>query len=347
LKLSYNQITGEIPESIRLLYKLEVLSLQWNSLEGNVTEAHLSNFSKLHYLSLSHNSLSLNFVSSWVPPFQLSYLALASCKLGPNFPSWLQTQNSLMWLDISDNGLNDFIPKWFWKKLQTMYELNICHNNLIGSIPNLQLKLAYRPSINLNSNKFEGKVPLFLLQASELLLSGNKFSDLFSFLCGNVKAENMATLDLSDNQINGELPDCWKSVNRLLFLDLSNNLLSGTQLQTSSTDTSNIDLSCNNFTGEIPKEIMYMHRLVSLNLSRNNLSGEIPSEIGNLKTLDSLDLSRNHLSGKIPPTLSNIDRLAMLDLSNNHLSGRIPWGRQLQTFDASSFEGNVDLWETA
>ncbi|XP_027924871.1 receptor-like protein EIX2 [Vigna unguiculata] len=90
--------------------------------------------------------------------------------------------------------------------------------------------------------------------------------------------------------------------------------------------------------GEIPKEIMYMRRLVSLNLSRNNLSGEIPSEIGNLKTLDSLDLSRNHLSGKIPPTLSNIDRLAMLDLSNNHLSGRIPWGRQLQTFDASSFQ---------
>ncbi|XP_017438204.1 receptor-like protein EIX2 [Vigna angularis] len=468
------------------------------SLEGNVTEAHLSNFSKLHhYLSLSHNSLSLNFVSSWVPPFQISYLGLASCKLGPNFPSWLQTQNSLMWLDISDNGLNDFIPKWFWKKLQTVYEFNICHNNFIGSIPNLQLKLPYRPSINLNSNRFEGKIPLFLLQASELLLSGNKFSDLFSFLCGNVTAASMATLDLSDNQIKEQFSDCWKSVNRLLFLDLSNNQLSGkipnsmgtlvklealvlrnnslmgelpsslkksknlimldvsenilsgpipswvgesmqqliilimrgnhfsgnlplhicylkhiqlldlsqnkfsegiptclnnftalSEKSINKTETQSrvhwynttyseiysfysgtyyalhvtwtwkgverifkhpelllqsIDLSCNKLTGEMPKEITYMVGLVSLNLSRNHLSGEIPSGIGNLSSLDFLDLSRNHLSGKIPSTLSNIDRLAMLDLSNNHLSGRIPWGRQLQTFDVSSFEGNVDL----
>jgi len=87
-----------------------------------------------------------------------------------------------------------------------------------------------------------------------------------------------------------------------------------------------IDLSCNNLTGEVPKEITYLMGLVSLNLSKNNLSGQIRWEIGNLSSLDSLDLSRNHFSGKIPSTLSNIDRLAMLDLSNNNLIGRIPWG---------------------
>jgi len=104
-----------------------------------------------------------------------------------------------------------------------------------------------------------------------------------------------------------------------------------------------IDLSCNNLTGEMPKAITSMLGLVSLNLSRNNLSGEIVWKIGNLSSLKSLDLSRNHLSRKIPSTLSNIDRLAELDLSNNYLSGRIPWGRQLRTFNASSFEENSDL----
>jgi len=494
LNISYNQITGKIPESIRLLSELEILSLAENSLEGDVTESHLSNLSKLFYLDLSYNSLSLKFDSKWVPAFQLNYLRLASCKLGPNFPSWIQTQNSLIHLDISDNELNDLVPKWIWNKLQIMYTLNMSHNNLIGSIPNMKLKLPFRPSIILNSNKFEGKVPLFLLDASELLLSENKFSDFF---CGNNAAANLATLDLSYNQIKGKLPDCWKFVDRLLFLDLSSNELSGKipnsmgtlvklealvlrnnslmgELPSSLKNCKNlimldvsenmlsgpipswvgesmpqliilimrgnhfsgnlpfhicylkriqlldlsrnklseaipaclnnltalsgksinrvetesrvhwynstyseiynffsasyytlhitwtwkgversfrhpelilqsIDLSCNNLTGEMPKEIMYMLGLVSLNLSRNNLSGEIPSDIGNLSLLDSLDLSRNHLSGKIPPTLSNIDRLSVLDLSNNHLIGKIPWGRQLQTFDASSFEGNLDL----
>jgi len=142
LNLSYNQITGRIPESIRLVSQLEILSLQGNSLEGDVTESHLSNFSKLIFLDLLHNSLS-KFGSSWVPPFQLTLLFLASCKVGPSFPSWIQTQISLIELHISDNGLNDFVPEWFWNKLQILYILNMAHNNLIGLIPNMQLKLPF------------------------------------------------------------------------------------------------------------------------------------------------------------------------------------------------------------
>ncbi|PNX57822.1 receptor protein kinase-like protein, partial [Trifolium pratense] len=83
--------------------------------------------------------------------------------------------------------------------------------------------------------------------------------------------------------------------------------------------------------------------LVSLNLSSNNLSGEITSKIGRLASLDSLDLSRNYFFGPIPPSLAHIDRLSMLNLSYNNLSGRIPIGTQLQSFEASSYEGNVDL----
>ena len=104
-----------------------------------------------------------------------------------------------------------------------------------------------------------------------------------------------------------------------------------------------IDLSCNNLTGEIPKEITYLLGLVSLNLSRNNLSGEIPSEIGNISSLESLDLSRNHLYGRIPSSLSEMDFLQKLDLSHNSLYGRIPLGRHMDTFDASCFEGNILL----
>ncbi|KAK7364432.1 hypothetical protein VNO80_13086 [Phaseolus coccineus] len=104
-----------------------------------------------------------------------------------------------------------------------------------------------------------------------------------------------------------------------------------------------IDLSSNDLTGEVPKQVGYLLGLISLNLSRNNFHGEIPSGIGNLNSLEFLDLSRNNFSGNIPSTLSNIDSLGVLDLSNNNLSGRIPPGRHFETFDASCFEGNIGL----
>ena len=62
-----------------------------------------------------------------------------------------------------------------------------------------------------------------------------------------------------------------------------------------------------------------------------------------LQSLDALDLSKNQLSGGIPSSLAHIDRLSVLDLSNNNLSGKIPTSPQLDTFNASSYEGNAPL----
>ena len=54
-----------------------------------------------------------------------------------------------------------------------------------------------------------------------------------------------------------------------------------------------IDLSSNNLTGHIPREIVELVGLVSLNLSRNCLTGQITSEIDMLQSLDFLNLSKN------------------------------------------------------
>ncbi|KAL2334883.1 hypothetical protein Fmac_016096 [Flemingia macrophylla] len=324
LDLDKNQITGKIPKSIGLLSELKTLQLDENYLEGEVTESHLSNFSKLEYLFLSNNLLSLKFDHSWIPPFQLRSLGAASCELGPSFPSsWLQSQSSLSYLDISKNGLNDFVPEWIWNNFQFMYWLDMSYNNLIGEIADVPLKISTRPSINLALNQFEGKIPSFMLQASELFLTGNKFSDFFSFLCEQSTAANMATLDLSYNHLKGQLPDCWKSVTQLLFLDLSNNKLSGKIPLSMGTlfKLEALVLGNNSLMGELPSTLKNCHNLFMLDVGENMLSGPIPSWVGeNMQQLIILIMRGNHFSGPIPTQLCYLRRIQLLDLSKNKLS---------------------------
>ncbi|XP_052723823.1 receptor-like protein EIX2 [Vigna angularis] len=321
--------------------------LDGNCLEGDVTESHLSKFSKLRFLSLSDNSLSLKIDPNWVPPFQIIYLGLRSCKLGPSFPSWLQTQRSLVSLDISDNRLKGSVPKLFWDNLQNVEYLNMSQNNLTGAIPNnISFKLFNRPSIFLNSNNFEGKIPQFLLQIPVSMGSLVKLN----------------VLVLRNNNLTGELASTLKNYSNLIMLDVAENMFYGpipSWIGESMQQLIILSMRGNHFSGHLPIQLCYLKHIQLLDLSRNMLSKGIPScveqvfknpelqlkiiDISSNNLSESIDLSRNHFSGKIPSSLSEIDDLGKLDLSQNSLSGRIPWGRHFETFDGSSFEGNIDL----
>ncbi|KAJ4750627.1 Receptor-like protein 12 [Rhynchospora pubera] len=104
-----------------------------------------------------------------------------------------------------------------------------------------------------------------------------------------------------------------------------------------------LDLSSNNLSGDIPEQIISLCAVISLNLSRNHLNGEISKNIGEMQSLTSLDFSFNELDGPIPESLSNLTALSHLNLSYNNFSGEVPTGRQLYTFDSSSYVGNVYL----
>ena len=104
-----------------------------------------------------------------------------------------------------------------------------------------------------------------------------------------------------------------------------------------------VDLSSNNFTGEIPEIMGNLTGLQTLNLSNNHLTGGIPLSLANLIDLEALDLSQNMLSGEIPQQLSKITFLEMFIVSHNRLEGPIPQGEQFNAFDNSSFFGNLAL----
>ena len=60
--------------------------------------------------------------------------------------------------------------------------------------------------------------------------------------------------------------------------------------------------------------------VIKLELSGNNLSGTIPKEIGNMNALQTLNLENNHLSGTVPGEINNLSFLQTLELSNNILN---------------------------
>ncbi|XBH59737.1 hypothetical protein VPH35_114429 [Triticum aestivum] len=95
---------------------------------------------------------------------------------------------------------------------------------------------------------------------------------------------DVVSMDLSLNNLTGEIPDGITSLSGLL----------------------NLNFSFNQLRGKIPGRIGAMKSLESLDLSRNNLSGEIPTSLSDLTYLSSLDLN---CSGNNAPEHDNQQKI--------------------------------------
>ncbi|XP_074319724.1 receptor-like protein EIX2 [Silene latifolia] len=225
-----NQLNGSISQgALGGLPMLEKLRLSSNFLKGVLNHDHLSNLSKLRDLNLDDNTeLVVNISDNWVPPFQLNRLRLRSCKVGPNFPTWLITQKNLTILEISNTSISDTIPISFFNSLSSKLELlSMSRNMMYGVLPNVPITFEASPWIDLSSNNFSGEIPLYLRNVSVLHLNNNHFSEgLVPFLCPRTKMP-LTSLDLSNNSFSDKLPDCWGYFDKLKVLHLENNNLWG------------------------------------------------------------------------------------------------------------------------
>ncbi|XP_054825565.1 receptor-like protein EIX2 [Prosopis cineraria] len=323
LYLDHNQLNGTLDDSIGLLSSLTELSIKHNSLEGVISENHFLRLSQLFVLDFSFNHFIFQISPDWVPPFRLAYILLASCKLGPDFPMWLQTQTSCVDLDISSAEISGTIPSWFWNLPFKL--LNISHNQFTGEIPDFQFSYAFH--MDFSSNLFEGSIPSTLSYIKiTLYLSNNKFTDASSILCPKMTTL-LHVLDLSNNQLFGTLPDCWTHFESLVVLNVANNSLFG-KLPTSMGSLRNLQalhLGYNRFTGELPSFLNGCTELTTFDIVQNNFSGSIPSWIGSeFQKLRVLILRSNMFSGTLPSTICHLFQVQILDLSVNNISGSLP-----------------------
>ncbi|KAL1542445.1 receptor-like protein 35 [Salvia divinorum] len=325
LTLSSCELKGTIPSTFANLTKLIHVDLSVNDLTGSLPSTLFANLTKLSQVVLSENSLAGSLPSTFFEGLSnLVNLNLESNSFSGNIPQSLFALPSLLELDLSHNQFNGTFQLNNFQSLPNLAVLDLSGNSLSVDAGNV------------NSSSYGG------LQLKVLHLASCNLSNFPDF----IKHLDLERLDLSNNQIAGEIPS-WAWGTQLEHLDLSFNLLTDMQkpyhipacllslrlesnqlkgeLQLSiplESQLEHIDVANNRLSGELQLPIPFISNVRYLYLAHNNLSGSIPTFLCNATHLYSLDLSGNILSGSIPPCL--LANIIELDLSRNNISGNIP-----------------------
>ncbi|CAN4104746.1 unnamed protein product [Withania somnifera] len=362
LSLVQTGLYGIIPESIFHLPNLEILALLKNyQLSCYLPKTKWNNSASLMELYLSGVNFPSNSPESLGYLTSLHYLYLGNCSLKGPIPESLSNLTHIESLDLAENSLNGTIPSWMFNS-NSLAEIDLGGNQLRGHLPKLDLSF----------NNFSGNVDVGLFSNLKnlryLFLSYNRISlvnenkvkstlpeslDTLGLAACEVKemeflksAKRLYELDLSNNMIQGRIPDwAWSnwmfslhqlniSYNMLTsvdsiplrnvdIIDLRSNCLQGS-LPIPAGSTRHFSISQNNLSGEIPSSICNLTSLQILDLSSNNLNREIPQCLGNIRDLWVLDMHHNRFTGEIPSSICNLTSLQILNLASTNLKGEIP-----------------------
>ncbi|GAY65576.1 hypothetical protein CUMW_242230, partial [Citrus unshiu] len=242
--------------------------------------------------------------------------------------------SNLKFLDLGNNQLSGVILPEIGL-LTHLKHLYIDVNKLRGSVPREGGQLSSLKQLvlccnDLRRNKFSGSMP------NSLNLSENQLSGLIPQFLGNLS--NLVVLHLGGNSLFGYIPPILRKVQSLLSLGFDLNRLGGV-LPPSISNPSNLEglyLYFNRLSGSVPTKIGNLMQLIELEIDNNQLFGQIPRSLRNFTSLNIVHLERNHLTGNIPevfgiypnltipPKIGKLYQLYKLDFSLNHIVGEIP-----------------------
>ncbi|GAA0174798.1 transmembrane signal receptor [Lithospermum erythrorhizon] len=291
LLLSNNFFTGEIPTSLCQMKVLWILDISSNLLTGKIPDC-FGDIQSLSMLDLSDNNMNGAIPSSLSSLTNLNSLRLHNNNFEGKLPL-LQDSMFLTILDLGRNNLNDVIPTWIGENLTSFKFLNLQSNKLHGDIPPSICLLEELQMLNLAGNDISGKIP-------------HCFGNLTGMNIDHYQYEYLEV----DLDYGGSIADFIKGVERrytktlpfLVSIDLSNNNISG-QIPGELMNLSkllNLNMSRNHLQGRVPENIGDLKALESLDLSWNDISGPVPYSLSSLTYLSHLNLSYNKFSGRVP-----------------------------------------------
>ncbi|CAH8359173.1 unnamed protein product [Eruca vesicaria subsp. sativa] len=302
LLLSNNSLEGEIPISLFNLTNLELLDLSANILSGGIPPHIISRRDVI--LLLQDNKLS-GVIPDTLVTDNVSVLDLRNNGLSGNIPAFTNTQGTstillrgnnltgsiphqlcglrnIQLLDLAKNRLNGSIPPCFsntsfaFGKVNTLYDYGTVTSGVtsftgVSEEYRVESEFVYfKPSIVLNP---------FIVDYMPITHIKIEFATKHrydAYLGGNLKL--LYGMDLSDNELSGDIPADLGALLELQALNLSHNKLSGV----------------------IPESFSGLKNVESLDLSFNKLQGRIPSQLTELSSLEVFNVSFNNLSGVIP-----------------------------------------------
>ena len=284
LTLWGNELSGEIPEELGSLTKLEILSLSRNEFTGEIP-TELGGLANLEWLYLGDNQLTGPVPSGLGSLAKLQRLSLYDNQLTGPVPTWLGNLTDLQELDLWGNQLTGTIPPEFGR-LANLAELYLGDNQLTGTIPPELGRLANLEYLSLTRNQVTGTIPPELARLTNLgilALGGNQLTGPIPTWLGGLA--NLQELYLSRNQLSGPIPPELGSLANLQRLSLYDNQLTGT----------------------IPTGLGSLANLEELFLSGNQLTGCIPAGIAGVANNDLNQLGLPFCTGaRGAPTISAV-----------------------------------------
>ncbi|XP_040948729.1 receptor-like protein EIX2 [Gossypium hirsutum] len=319
INLSKNKFTGLVSPICNftgaVFFTLFDLS---NNLFSGVVPDCFGSFPFLTALNLGDNSFSGSLPSSLRSLISLEMLSLRGNKFSGVLPSSLQNCAKLKFLALSDNELSGEIPMWIVQKLSSLVFLSLQGNQFRGRIPHQLCGLKNLQILDLSVNKISGTIPPCLnnftsmakkvsldrriehhiLDTGPRFLSPEGVNGEFIWII-QVRYVDEALLtwkgtkqsypqlglllaiDLSCNNLTGEIPEELSSLQELVVLNLSRN----------------------HFNGKILQKIGHIRQLEVLDLSRNNtqLQSFDPSSFSHNRGLCGPPISPNCSMVEPPP----------------------------------------------
>ncbi|KAM1230251.1 hypothetical protein ACFX2G_041326 [Malus domestica] len=259
IDVSYNKLQGQLPRSLVNCMMLEYLVLS-NNRFNDVFPIWLGTLQELKLLAMRHNGFYgvIGKSRKNVDFHKLRILDLAyndfTGAVPSVFPDITVNKSAYMYTHVVIDVNGFTIVK------DVDYQLKIATKGLEQYYPKIREEFA---SFDISCNKFEGKIPEFIGNLTEL-----------------------RSLNLSHNILTGSIPSSFGNLMKLESLDLSQNKLSGRipQQLVQLNFLSSFNVSHNNLTGPIPQGT----QLTSLNVTSYEgnlgLCGDpLPKKCGNPK----------------------------------------------------------------